>query len=202
MTFLITGFPRSGTAYMGRLLRALGYSVGAEHTPGEDGKVSWPHLLQAYKFDIVLHQMRNPLKVIGSAHTIRCENFNSFFNFLGFPPRELHKYAEPKPMQAGVEDTALSRFYTEESLLYALMWSWLHWTRKAREVSKLTYHIESFPRYYPIVFRTLNLPIPDRLPDIPFDVNTRKTQPNYRILTWDDLEAVDKPLTDKIRQAR
>jgi hypothetical protein len=67
--FLITGYPRSGTKYTAKVLNKTSLDVGHEFK-GKDGCVSWKHLPKALDFDLVLHQVRNPLKVIGSSHTI------------------------------------------------------------------------------------------------------------------------------------
>ena len=86
---LILASPRSGTSYIHVALREIGIDVGNEDEMGKDGLVSWWALRGrtsfkdtaiAYKwkrdesdhsdFDVIVHQVRNPLKVIGSQFTL------------------------------------------------------------------------------------------------------------------------------------
>ena len=78
--FLITGCGRSGTMYMAKMLQSAGLDVGHEAL-GQDGVVSsiwavaddwYPSYHQQRKrpaFDVVLHQVREPLATIGSLTT-------------------------------------------------------------------------------------------------------------------------------------
>ena len=77
--FLITGCGRSGTSYTAKVLRAAGMDVGHERK-GIHGTVSslWAveserypyfHAQKRPEFDVVLHQVREPLATIGSLTT-------------------------------------------------------------------------------------------------------------------------------------
>jgi len=78
---LITGCGRSGTKYISMVLRRAGLDVGHETRLGEDGIVSsfWTVDADRYpgrhvqgpqpKFDVILHQVRNPLRTISSLTT-------------------------------------------------------------------------------------------------------------------------------------
>jgi hypothetical protein len=80
--FLITGCGRSGTKYMATVLRKAGLNVRHER-PGKDGTVSaiwivederypvYHHQGPRPEFDLVLHQVRDPLKTIASLTTTR-----------------------------------------------------------------------------------------------------------------------------------
>ncbi len=80
--FLVTGCAHSGTAYTARLLCELGLDVGHERG-GKNGVVAWelaatgapwmldPELDAATgRYDVVLHQVRHPLRVITTAQFI------------------------------------------------------------------------------------------------------------------------------------
>jgi hypothetical protein len=79
LPLLITGAPRSGTVFMKNLLTELGLQVTDDQTsPREDGIVSWMHIVQdrfgyfggaalhGSKFQIVWHQVRDPLQTLTS----------------------------------------------------------------------------------------------------------------------------------------
>lgn len=65
---LITGCPRSGTCYTAKLLQAHGIDVQHERL-GKRGTVDW-HLAGIPWNGPIVHQMRNPLHVIGSLLSI------------------------------------------------------------------------------------------------------------------------------------
>jgi hypothetical protein len=77
---LILGNPRSGTGYMSKLLQELGYDIGHE-TMGKNGTSNWlyavndvpppsftwiPGSRNNYKFDIIIHVIRDPSTCIPS----------------------------------------------------------------------------------------------------------------------------------------
>jgi hypothetical protein len=71
MQLAIIGCPRSGTRYITRVLRQLGVDVGHEKLRAA-GTADW-HLAcnDLAAFDLVLHQVRNPLRFVESLTTIR-----------------------------------------------------------------------------------------------------------------------------------
>lgn len=83
---LVTGCGRSGTGYMAECLQQAGLDVGHERL-GADGISSWlwaapfgPYpvyhtQVSRPKFDVILHQVREPLATIGSAMTFREETW-------------------------------------------------------------------------------------------------------------------------------
>jgi GR25 family glycosyltransferase involved in LPS biosynthesis len=90
---LIVGHPRCGSGYMAKLFQSYGFDIGHELT-GKDGISSWmfavydtnnPYAFDQYarsrfywKFDFVIHHVRNPLQAIPS---IIVENKNSSLSF-------------------------------------------------------------------------------------------------------------------------
>jgi len=177
MKALITGFPRSGTHYMVKMLNTLGLRMGHEFVD-EDGCVSWKHLPQADKFDVVFHQVRDPVEVIGSALTISEDS--------------LQLLQSLTPIKKG------------ESKIHFLMKSWLDWTARADKIAKLTYKVESFtdPNIYFYILSELGIKVPEKLPDIPSNIGTRKGKEGYSQLSVSDLEREDKKLAGKIREMR
>jgi hypothetical protein len=76
---LITGHPRSGTAYMAKLFRANGYRIGHEKL-GNDGTSNWQQAAPAAFYDFgervptrgnidwseIIYVMRNPIDLVNS----------------------------------------------------------------------------------------------------------------------------------------
>lgn len=178
MSFLITGYGRSGTKYTTKVFKALGYKVKHERN-GVDGTISWKHLPQWKKYDIVLQQVRYPLDVFQSAETGKISSFKFIIdNFGGHIP-------ESKPI-------------TENKLFWS-MWAYYKWNKWAEKVAKYRYQIEKFDLLYPKIFHNLGLPIPNSLPNISRQVNSRKRHGKYQEITWKTLYDIDELLADKIK---
>jgi hypothetical protein len=126
-TLLVTGCPRSGTKYISLVLRALGADV-AHHTPGRRGVASWcmavpattapwgPPRHEHQRFDVVLHQVRNPALVIPSMFTLTEESWAFVYQHIACDP------TEPLAVRC-------ARF-------------WYHWNRRAEEIAHWRYRIE------------------------------------------------------------
>lgn len=76
--FHIMACPRSGTQYMTLLLKSTGLKVAHEGI-GEDGSVNYFYHNQIYP-KIILHQVRNPLRVIPSL-TVLSDKWKVQFSF-------------------------------------------------------------------------------------------------------------------------
>ena len=85
---LITGCARSGTGYASLLFKKMGLDIGHEEY-GADGISSWLFAVDAenvpwgpsrkdVKFGKVFHQVRHPLKAIGSIYTYEPEESFSY----------------------------------------------------------------------------------------------------------------------------
>jgi len=123
---LITGCGRSGTKYIAELLKQYGFDIGHEQD-GTDGIASWPMTIthgksvwgpsfQEYEFNTIVHQVRNPIMVISSSHTILDESWN----YIG-------KYMPLDKM---------------DSKLMMCAKYWYYWNLKAERIARLTYRIE------------------------------------------------------------
>lgn len=176
--FLITGFPRSGTKYLATVLNAVGLDVGHEELR-PDGTVSWPHIGQGFltwtgqiektNFDPVIHVVRDPLKAISSAQTLRDESFDYMFKYSNHPggPRGLRWY----------------------------MWAWLKWNDFIESRAVWRFKIEDLPECYPTLFEMLGIQGVSALPELPKNINTRP----HSNFTWTDLKREDKKLYKQIR---
>ena len=167
---LICGCGRSGTKYITQVLRKCGLDVGHEKL-GKDGIVSslWtidvdkypPYHIQGPQpeFDIILHQVRNPLDTIGSLLTSLPESWE--FNCRHTPL----KMSDPLPKRAAEY--------------------WYYWNLLAEKRAIWTYQVESLHYNWDTFCAYLNLDVSyDLIKDIPRNVNTRKHQQ----IDWDWLE--------------
>ena len=126
--FLITGAGRSGTKYMAAVLRRCGLDVGHERL-GRDGIVSGFYCFEAERypgrnhpaprpeFEVILHQVRDPLRTIASVTTGRSRAWAQQF----------------VPVEAGASPLRWACYY------------WLTWNLEAERQALWTYRIEALP---------------------------------------------------------
>src|SRR5688572_6647003 len=80
LSLLVTCCGRSGTHFTTQLLQSLGLRINHERL-GPDGSVDWHLAVQGYRrrlgveFDLVLHQHREPIRVIRSMQTVMPESW-------------------------------------------------------------------------------------------------------------------------------
>lgn len=129
--FLITGCGRSGTTYITTALQRCGLDVGHERY-GRDGIVSGFYAVDAPRypgrhpnprplFDVVLHQVRHPLRTIASVTTGRSMT-----------------WAQPfVPVEPGASTLRWACYY------------WLAWNRAAEGQAAFTYRIEALEAAWP-----------------------------------------------------
>jgi hypothetical protein len=176
--FLISGFPRSGTKYLAAALKASGLDVGHEEH-GKDGIVSWCHIADGYlswagdifpeQFDQVLHVVRDPLKCISSAQTLRDETFEFMFRHIDRP--------------SGVR-----------SIVW-YMHTWLKWNELIEKKASYRYRIEDFDNCFNEVLANAGCVTIDYPPVFSKMINSR-LHSNY---SWTDLKRADKKLYKQIR---
>lgn len=170
--FLITAHPRSGTLYTATIFQKLGYKVSHEWE-NEDGTVSWKHLFQSEKFNPVIHQVRHPLNVISSTHTINKVSFKkmlSEINYKGEIKNKTHK--------------AMITYY--------------FWNIEANKRCSWRFKIEELGNIYPELFKLLDLQVPKELPQVNKNKHSRKHIKKYKKVSWNDLFKIDEGLTNKI----
>lgn len=181
--FLITGCGRSGTKYMARVLRAAGLDVGHE-TLGADGVVSsiwavedeyypaYHHQGPRPEFDVVLHQVREPLATIGSLTTAL--------------PGSWKWNARHVPIVV-----------EEHSVLDMAIMYWYWWNHLCQMVSDYRYRIENLEQEWYTLQQLIGFTGElDR--SIPKTVNSRR----HRIVTWDDVKRAQPHLPVKNLAAR
>lgn len=163
--FLVTGHPRSGTAYMSALMRACGLDVGHERMRG-DGISAWqfavdcdsvshhrrPRGRRRYRFDSLIQVVRDPIQTLRSVlYTEDCSRRSLAFR---------------------------SRFVSipTDSPSDAAATSIVGWNRLISEQDPaLVVRVEEAPGE---LARFLGVPVPAELPRV--DVNSRPHPP----LTW------------------
>jgi hypothetical protein len=155
--FLITGSGRSGTKYMATVLRQCGLDVGHER-PGRDGIVSsyycfeaaWypgQHVAPRPAFDVVLHQVRHPLRSIASITTGHSWKWTC--QFLPVGPRA--------------------------PLLRRACWNWLVFNEEAERQAIFTYRVEDLEEAWGEIERLLGFEADYRsISDVPRDINARR----------------------------
>ena len=194
---LITGCGRSGTNYVARALRSIGFPFCHEGFP-QKGIAAWPLAVKSsepmpwwmlfkqgdFVFKPVLHQVRHPLAVIASTQTFA----NSSWCYI----------EKCIPVNPG------------DSLLLKCMKYWYYWNLKAEEVSGWTYRVESFPGIFPEFCVKIGHPElirkKEKFTQMVQTVNSRakKLEKNplklsKKSVTWARLEEEDKELCGRIR---
>jgi len=178
---LITGCGRSGTRYATKALALVGLELGHEKE-GRDGQINWravgwsPERLAGY---VVLHQVRHPLGVIASCHTIMQRSWD---------------YA------CDVEP----RIKKDADLLDRCMQYWVWWNKRAASVSRWTYRVENLRRIVPSILSVTGNP-----PAIGFDVavgdvsnrdHSRAKSKSYPSVSYEDLVSADEKLASAIKE--
>ena len=155
--FLITGAGRSGSTYMTKVLQKCGLDVG-HHKMGKDGIVCGFYCMDAKKyptgmpspcpkFDVILHQVREPLKSIASLQTGRSWKWTS--QFLPIPK--------------------------DAPILVKACYNWLIFNEHAEKQALWTYRIENLENVWMDLQRVLVFDTPyDKVANISKKTNTRK----------------------------
>lgn len=155
--FLITGSGRSGSAYITQVLKKCGLDVG-HHKMGRDGIVCGFYCFEAKryptklpaprpKFDVILHQVREPLASIASIQTGRSWKWTSQFL--------------PIPKNAPV--------------LTRACYNWLVFNEEAERQALWTYRIEALKENWAELQRVLKFNTPySKVANISKKTNARK----------------------------
>jgi len=130
---LIVGCGRSGTRYASKVLGLAGLDVGHEKD-GRHGRVDWRcvHDPSARgRYDVVLHQVRHPLRVIESFHTA------------GKVSWRLVSKADPAIVGG--------------PLLRDCARYWVRWNLAAEEMASMTYRVEDMGFVLPSIFESCGI---------------------------------------------
>lgn len=174
---LILGHPRSGTLYTTVVLRTLGLQVEHERQ-GKEGSVTgqfWYGDWKLENYDIILHQVRNPLKVIASCTKMRIRN-----------PKVITHLAE-------ISGTKMTQQQAKNKVLRYMV-TWLGFVKWVDSICAWRYRVEDMPNVFPKICEEFGLSTDTPLPAIPDNVNHLE----HRTLTYSDLRKLDKDLAEQI----
>jgi len=180
--FLITGCGRSGSTYMTQVLQRCGLEVG-HHKMGRDGTVcgfycfdtdKYPvksHPVPRPQFDVILHQVRDPLKTVASLQTGRSWKWTCQFLPIG----------------------------TDAPLLTKCCYNWLVFNEEAERQAVFTYRIEALKRAWPEIQRLLGFQhsYKDAIAGVSRNANARK----HGAVTWADVREAAPLIYRDIREA-
>jgi hypothetical protein len=186
MRRLITGHPRSGTQYMAILLSYHGITIPHEKTKHDcgEGIVSYEEIKEPTKYDIILHQVRCPLKTIASSTKLLWSTVLSMWRIMNKSPYK----KDP--------NTINNDKYFRKNNLFCLMWTWLNFNRHIENYTDWRFRIEDIDKIYHKLCKKLELKPFSKIPDIPRNTNHRK----HIDLTWRDLEKIDHNLCKQIKE--
>jgi hypothetical protein len=176
---LILGHPRSGTLYTTVVLRTLGLDVEHERQ-GSDGSVTtqfWYGKWNLGDYDVILHQVRNPLKVIASSTKMRIGN-----------PKVITHLAE----LSGTTLTETQRRHKVKRY----MATWIGFVKWADSLCAWRYRVEDMEDVFPRLCREFGIPETAALPPIPKDINTFHM--HYKKLTYNKLAKLDKDMAAQV----
>ena len=185
--FLITGTGRSGTHFTSAALSALG--VDAPHEAvGRDGCVSWKHaatgvfeyigkgrkvLVEDPGFHPVIHQVRDPLKVIASMQTFSLSSW----------------YYMARSVELRLTDPPL----------LTAMRAWVGWNESIERRASWRFRIEDLDSVFPELCRRIGIDTKvSGLPPLPKSRRDSRSH-RYRALTWSDLNQASPEWSVEVR---
>ena len=195
----IAAHGRSGTRYMSKLLGTLALDIGHEMF-GKDGLVSWIHVGKGEvnntlcagigtKYDVVLHQVRHPLRVIsGSCLT---QPAYADFAWKNMNAKEgLTLYAPGTDSR----NPSVIEFWTR---------SWVKWNRKISEDFNpvYRYQVEQIAQSWAGIAEaigSISTKLPEGIRDVPLDDHSWVSAYGEP-LTWGELDAASSYWTDEAR---
>lgn len=187
---LITGCGRSGTKYIANTLTKMGLPIGHEKM-SKFGVAAWPLAVDSsvpawfmlfnrrdYNFNLILHQVRNPLDAIKSMYTFVEASWSYIEKFI--------------PIQRS------------DVLTLKCMKYWYYWNLKAEEISDWTYRIEdlsvNFKAFCQKIKHLELIKKKNILDETNKNINTRrKVYKDYKQIKWVTLEKIDFNLCLKIK---
>ena len=204
---LITGCGRSGTFYSAEVWRLLGLDirherpVGYHGIMGEDGASSWLMAVNDpnppfgpsaadYQFDVVIHQVRDPLKVIASVA--------QFILAKGQHAPDYIKKNIPEPLMRSDEQILDDK---QQFILQAARY-WYYWNLIAQQKATMTVQVEQLPDELPQLCELLDVEYQKNvLENIAEDVNNRHLYLNEKLWTvdWEELRSLDPDIAEKIQ---
>lgn len=165
---LITGTPRAGIRYISYVCDSLELDVPHEVEFGENGIASWKGVAGKYdvtnKVDHVLHQVRNPLHVISSLHTLMENSFRT------------------------INDVVDIDFWNKDLTVKCIK-TYIYWNKLIEKKACWRYKIEEL--YNDDVWlkwcEYMNVNPNIKKPNINKNANSRKHRKKYTPITWNDI---------------
>jgi|SRR3989344_5934121 len=169
---LIIGCGRSGTAFSSALFQGLSLDIPHEKV-GKDGISSWyetikdkEELINNYSF--ILHQVRDPLKVIASTQTLSEESWKYISDYI--------------PIELG------------EDIILRCAKYWYYWNLIAEKKAHMTLKVEEIFKMLPEICKNLDI----EFKNLEFlqkeSINTRNGR--FQPVTWEDIKKKDKGMHD------
>lgn len=203
---LITGCARSGTLYASRVWQALGLDIPHERPVppdgqmGRDGISSWlmaandprppygPSALN-YQFDYVIHQVRDPLKVIASAA-----------QFIIRANRQGKKYIIDNCPRVNLTLQQQNLEPKQQWILQAALY-WHHWNLMAEQNANITVRLENIANQLPVVCERFGVKFNNEsVSRVPANTNSRRLYIKEApwIIDWQILDDIDTGLCSAI----
>jgi len=205
---LITGCGRSGTLYAAEVWRALGLDIRHERPVppngviGADGMASWFMAVddpeppsgpsaRDYRFDVVLHQVRHPLKVIASMAQFILREGN---RAPGFIERNV-----PETRLSPQEEECLD---PNRQLILKASRYWYHWNLLAEAKADKTIQVEDLQEALPELCDLVGIEHrQDAFEGVSRGINARQFHVSDEpwVLEWSDIKGLDFEIYEKIR---
>jgi len=185
----IIGCGRSGTQYSSRVLIKAGLDIGHE-TYGKQGESDWKLTAKSLgdlkkDYSCILHQVRDPLKVIYSCHTFYKTSWQL-----------VYKTTEPGGNR-------------KEWPLWRGMKYWYRWNLLAEKKAIFTYRVEDFDAVFYEILNLFGISksnqqlLGEDALVVSKTINTRYKRRwsdwlPEKMITWEDMRSADEDLTEKI----
>ena len=183
---VIIGCGRSGTKYASNIFKKSGFDVGHEGL-GLNGISSWclvpytdlrvwgPSWKEIKSFDnVVVHQVREPLKTISSLQTFEEISWDFIGKFINFNRRD-------------------SR--TLRAMKY-----WYFWNKLAEKKAVITYKVEDFNSVFFKLCNMVRFNVDKKSAENVMATEKKANRRKHVYLTWMDLKNEDAALTEKIKK--
>jgi hypothetical protein len=205
---LITGCGRSGTLYAAGLWQSLGLDIRHERPVppngviGADGAASWfmaaddpeppsgPSVLD-YQFDVVIHQVRHPLKVIAS-----------MAQFILRQGKHAPAYIERNVPETKLGPAEQKYLEPRQQLILKASRYWYHWNLLAEAKADKTIKVEDLNEVLPDLCDLVGIPYrPDVLESIAKDINARHFHIPDKpwVVEWEEIKQLDPNIHANIK---
>ena len=204
---LITGCGRTGTLYSTELWRALGLDIRHERpippngVMGADGMSSWflavddPDVPsgpsgQNYDFDVVIQQVRDPLKVIASVA-----------QFILREGERAPDFIERNIPEIQLTPDEIRNFDFKEKLILEASRYWYHWNKMAETKADKIVKLEDLEKELPELTELVGI---DYQPDVLEKISKETNARNWHVqdepwgVNWEEIKRLDPKIYEDI----